>query len=113
MATTLKVLGQAKPGAAGWVTLYTVPPVTQTVVSSFVATNVSTTDGGNVQDSASARIRVGGAAGAVQQMIADHLVVLQGDMSSLPLFTLGAGDIVEVWATAGHIAFSLFGSENS
>ena len=107
MATTYKVLGQSNPAATTATTLYTVPAATQTVVSSVTIAN-------QASSSATFRIavRVAGAALAASQYIAYDVAVGAADTTVLTLgLTLGATDVITVYASTANLSFAAFGSE--
>lgn len=109
MATTYKVLGQSNPAATTATTLYTVPASTQAVVSTIVIANLAAT-------SATFRIacRVAGAALANSQYVAYDITVGASDSTALTLgVTLGAADIITVYASTANLTFTAFGSEIS
>lgn len=109
MPTTYKVLGQSAPSATTATTLYTVPSATQTVVSTIVVAN---------RDPASATfriaVRVAGASLANSQYVAYDVTVGASDSTALTLgLTLGATDVITVYASTANLTFSAFGSELS
>ena len=107
MATTYKVLGQSNPSATTATTLYTTPAATQTVVSTITVCNQAAT-------AASYRIavRVGGAALAATQYVAYDVSLPANATDTLTLgLTLGAADIITVYASSATMSFSAFGSE--
>lgn len=107
MATTYKVLGQSNPSATTATTLYTVPSVTQTVVSTVTVCNQAAT-------AATYRIavRVAGAALAATQYVAYDVSLPANATDTLTLgLTLGAADIITVYASTATMSFSAFGSE--
>jgi hypothetical protein len=107
MATTYKVLGQANPAATTAASLYTVPSVTQTVVSTITVCNQAAT-------AATYRIavRVNGAALAATQYVAYDVSLPANATDTLTLgLTLGAADIISVYASTATMSFSAFGSE--
>lgn len=107
MPTTYKVLGQSNPAATTATTLYTVPSATQAVVSTIVIANLSTS-------SATFRIavRVAGATLANSQYVAYDVAVGASDSTALTLgITLGAADVVTVYASSANLTFTAFGSE--
>ena len=107
MATTYKVLGQSNPAATTATTLYTVPSVTQTVVSTVTVCNQAAT-------AATYRIaiRVAGAALAATQYVAYDVSLPANATDTLTLgLTLGAADIITVYASTATMSFSAFGSE--
>lgn len=107
MAIAYKILGQQNPSATTATTLYTVPALTQAVVSTLVVANLAAT-------SATYRIacRIGGATLTNKQYIAYDVVVPANDSTAVTLgVTLGAGDIITVYASTANLSFSAFGSE--
>ena len=107
MATTYKVLGQQIPAATTQTTLYTVPSATQAVVSSIVICNQATS-------AATFRlaIRVAGATLATSQYIAYDVTVGASDSTVLTMgLTLGAADLLTVYASTATVSFSAYGSE--
>jgi hypothetical protein len=109
MATTYKVLGQSNPSATTATTLYTVPALTQTVVSTVTVCNQTSTAG-----TYRIAVRVAGGALAASQYVA-YDVSLPGNASdTLTLgLTLGAADVITVYASAATFSFNAFGSELS
>jgi len=109
MPTTYKVLGQSNPSATTATTLYTVPSATQAVVSTIVVANLDAT-------AASFRIavRINGATLANSQYVAYNITVGDSDSTTLTLgLTLGAADVITVYASTANVTFSAFGSEIS
>jgi len=107
MATTYKVLGQSIPTATTQTTLYTVPAATQTVVSSVVVCN-------QAASAATFRlaIRVAAATLATSQYIAYDVTVGANDSTVLTMgLTLGATDLLTVYASTATVSFSAYGSE--
>ena len=109
MPTTYKVLGQSNPSATTATTLYTVPALTQTVVSTVTVCNQTSTAG-----TYRIAVRVAGGALAASQYVA-YDVSLPGNASdTLTLgLTLGATDVITVFASAATFSFNAFGSELS
>jgi glucose-6-phosphate dehydrogenase assembly protein OpcA len=109
MPTTYKVLGQSNPSATTATTLYTVPSATQAVVSTIVVANLDAT-------AATFRIavRINGATLANSQYVAYNITVGASDSTTLTLgLTLGAADVITVYASTANVTFSAFGSEIS
>jgi hypothetical protein len=106
MATNYKVLGQSNPSATTATSLYTVPAA---IVSTITVCNQAAT-------AATYRIavRVAGAALAASQYIA-YDVSLPGNASdTLTLgVTLGATDVITVYASTATMSFNAYGSEIS
>jgi len=109
MATNYKVLGQSNPAATTPVSLYTVPAATQTIVSTVVVTNQAATAG-----TYRIAVRVAGATLATSQYIAYDVSLPANASDTLTLgLTLGAADVVTVYASSATFSFSAFGSELS
>jgi hypothetical protein len=109
MPTTYKVLGQSNPAATTLTSLYTVPAATQAVVSSIVIANLAAS-------SATFRIavRVAGSAISNEEYIAYDVTVGASDSTVLTLgITMGATDVLSVYASTTTLAFSAYGSEIS
>ena len=107
MATTYKVLGQVNPTATTETTLYTVPAGTQTVVSTISVANL--TQGELIFRIA---IRPAGATLATQHYIAYDSKVSGNDTTFITVgATLGATDVITVYASTANIVFNAFGSE--
>jgi glucose-6-phosphate dehydrogenase assembly protein OpcA len=109
MATTYKVLGQSNPSATTATTLYTTPAATQTIVSTITVCNQAAT-------AATYRIavRVAGAALAANQYVAYDVSLPANASDTLTLgVTLGATDVITVYASTATMSFSAFGSELS
>lgn len=107
MPQTHKVLGQSNPAATTLTTLYTVPASTQTIASTIVVANLAAT-------AATFRIAVrpAGAAIANQHYIAYDSAVAGNDSVILTLgLTVGATDVVSVYASTANVAFSMYGVE--
>lgn len=109
MPTNYKVLGQSNPAASTATSLYTVPAATQTIVSTVTVTNQTATAG-----TYRISVRVAGAADTPRQYFA-YDVSLPGNASdTLTLgLTLGATDVITVFASAATFSFQAFGSEIS
>jgi glucose-6-phosphate dehydrogenase assembly protein OpcA len=109
MPTTYKVLGQSNPAATTLTTLYTAPAATQAVISSIVIANLTSS-------AATFRIAVrpAGASIANSQYIAYDITVGASDSTVLTLgITIGATDVVSVYASTTTLTFSAYGSEIS
>ena len=107
MATTYKVLGQAKPTAATLTSLYTVPASTQTVVSTLTVSSLT-------NDLTTIRIAVQPAGAAIENknyLVYNNTIPGYSTAQFTIGITLGATDVVSVYDTAGTCAFNLFGSE--
>jgi hypothetical protein len=107
MATTYKILGQIT-GSAATSSLYTSPTSTQTVVSSLVVTNRSTSN----SNFWIAAIPSGDTL-SEENWVAFNVPISGSDSVALTLgLTLAAGDSVQVSGMATG-SFSLFGSQIS
>jgi hypothetical protein len=109
MATNYKVLGQVNPSATTATTLYTVPSATQSIVSTLTVTNQTATAG-----TYRISLRVAAAADNAKQYIAYDVSLPGNATDTLTLgVTLGATDVVTVYASAATFSFNAFGSELS
>lgn len=107
MATTYKVLGQVNPSATTATTLYTAPASTQTVVSTISVCNLT-----GAELSFRIAIRPGGATIANQHYIAYDSKVAGNDTTFITVgATLGATDVITVYASTANLVFNAFGSE--
>jgi hypothetical protein len=109
MPTNYKVLGQSNPAATTATTLYTVPAATQAIVSTLTVTNQTATAG-----TYRIAVRVAGATLAAAQYLAYDVSLPGNATDTLTLgVTLGATDVVTVYASAATFSFNAFGSELS
>jgi hypothetical protein len=109
MATNYKVLGQSNPAATTATTLYTVPAATQAIVSTITVCNQTATAG-----TYRIAVRVAGAALASAQYLAYDVSLPGNATDTLTLgVTLGATDVITVYASAATFSFNAFGSELS
>lgn len=110
MATVRKILGQSKPAATTDATLYTVPSVTDTVVSSIVvaeSNGVATTF--RVCADAS-----GGTATAAGKALAWDVAIPANGVVTLTLgITLAAAATLIIRAGTANVTFTAFGQENT
>ena len=107
MSTTYKVLGQSNPSATTATSLYTVPAATQTIVSTVTVCNQSSTAG-----SYRIEVRVAGGALAASQYIAYDVSLSGNATDTLTLgLTLGATDVITIYASSATMSFAAFGSE--
>lgn len=107
MATTYKVLGQVEPLATTDTTLYTVPSATQAVCSTLSVCNKAASAG-----TFRVRIKIAGAADDDKQFVCYDAPIAAKDTLLLTFgATLGAADVVVVYASSADISFQLFGSE--
>ena len=106
MATAYKVLGQSNPAAATDTTLYTVPALTETVVSTISIANLGTTGTFRIA------VRPAGAAIANQHYLVYDATLNANDSITLTLgVTLATTDVITVRASNTSFAFQAFGSE--
>jgi hypothetical protein len=109
MATNYKVLGQSNPAATTATTLYTVPAATQSIVSTLTVTNQTATAG-----TYRIAVRVAGATLAAAQYLAYDVSLPGNATDTLTLgVTLGATDVITVYASTADFSFNAFGSELS
>jgi hypothetical protein len=107
MPTTYKVLGQSNPTANTATNLYTVPVGTQAVLSSVVVCNQTA-----VAATFRLAVRVAGATLAAAQYVAYDVTVGASDSTALTLgLTMGATDVLTVYASTATLSFSAYGSE--
>jgi hypothetical protein len=106
VATTYKVLAQIEPAATTQTTLYTVPAVTEAIVSTLVVCNRGAAATYRVA------IRGAGAALADKHYVAYEANLGAGESEFMTAgFALDAGTIIAVYASHADVAFSVFGSE--
>lgn len=107
MATTYKVLGQVNPSATTATTLYTAPASTQVVVSTI---SVCNTTGGELTFRIA--IRPSGETLATKHYIAYDSKVAGNDSTFITIgATLGAADVITVYAGSSDLVFHAYGSE--
>ena len=107
MASTYKVLAQSAPSATTNTDVYTVGSGKSAVVSTITVAN---------RDTSSATFRIAirpaGATIANQHYIAYGVSIPANDTISLTLgVTLGATDVVTVYASSANLSINLFGAE--
>lgn len=110
MATEVyKVLGQSNPAAATLTDAYTVPADTEAVVSTIMVANRS-----SVKTQFRIAVAVAGAASSNEQFIAFDVDITGNNMQEVTVgITLGAGDVIRVFATLATVSFNIFGTEIS
>ena len=109
MPVTYKVLAQSAPSATTNTDIYTVGAGKQAVISTITIANRS-------GSSATYRIavRTSGATLANQHYVIYDSTVLPNDMVALTLgVSLGATDVVTVYASSANLSFNIFGTEIS
>jgi hypothetical protein len=107
MAITYKVLAQSAPSATTNTDVYTVGSGKQATVSTVTIAN-------RAASSATYRIaiRVAGSALSNEEYIAYDASVPANDTIALTLgITLGAADVVTVYASSANLSFNIFGAE--
>jgi hypothetical protein len=106
MPTTYKVLGQLAPASTSG-DLYTVPSVTEAIISTINVVNTGTTD-----STISIAIRKDGASIATNQYIVNGLVINpKVTFTYTSGLTMDSTDVITVSSTNNDCAFSAFGSE--
>lgn len=107
MASDYKNLGQSNPSAATDTLLYTVPASHQTIISSIVICNRSST-------ATSFRVAVlpgGGAVANEDYLYYDH-PILGNDTFAITLgITMNATDTLRIYATLATLSFNAYGDE--
>ena len=107
MPETRKVLGQSNPLAATLTDAYTVPAVTEVVVSTITVANRSA-----VATSFRVSIAPAGAADDDEQYIYYDIPIPANDTFAATLgLTLATTDVIRVYATLATLSFSVFGVE--
>jgi hypothetical protein len=107
MAITYKVLAQSAPSATTNTDIYTVGSGKQATVSTVTIANRSAS-------AATYRIaiRIAGSALSNEEYIAYDAAVPANDTIALTLgITLGAADVVTVYASSANLSFNIFGAE--
>jgi hypothetical protein len=105
--TTYKVLGQVAPAATTETDLYTVPASTETIISSLIVANRSST-------AATYRISVSvnGAATSTKDYLVYDAAISSNQTIALTLgVTLDATDKIRVYGSTANLSFSAYGSE--
>lgn len=109
MADTIKVLGQSNPSATTLTTLYTVPASTTAVCSSIVVCNQAASAG-----TFRVSVRVAGLADTAKQYLYYDVTIAANDTFTAVIgISLGAADVVSVYASSGTMSFNLFGVERT
>ena len=109
MTDVLKVLGQVAPSATTATTLYTVPDLTLTTVSSLVVCNRS---GSGVTYRVSVRVS-GAGADNKQYLFYDKALAANATDTHVIGMTLNQTDVVTVYGSDGNLTFNLCGVETS
>ena len=109
MTDVIKVLGQVDVSATTTTTLYTVPDLTQTTVSSLVICNR-----GGSAITFRVSIHVAGATADDKQFIFfDEDLAATTSRTVVIGICLGQADVVKVYASAANVSFNMFGGETS
>jgi hypothetical protein len=107
MATTYKILGQLNTPLNTLDTLYTVPALTSTVISTIAVCNQS-----NTATTYSIAVRPAGEAIANKHYINYNTPMPANDTVTLKIgITLAATDVISVSAGSATVSFLAFGSE--
>jgi len=107
MATTYKVLGQSNPAATTSTALYTVPALTKSIISTINVCNQSATDA-----TFRLAVSVAGAALAAKDYIVYDATVRGNGLQAFTMgITMGATDVLRIYASSATLSFSAFGSE--
>ena len=107
MADTLKVLGQVDAAATTVTTLYTVPDMTQTTISSIVAANRT---GSAITFRLSDHV-AGASADDKQYLYYDKSVAANDSLAIVIGITLNQADVLKVYTSAVDMSFNVFGCE--
>lgn len=108
--TTAKVLGQSAPGAATPTDLYTVPALTNTLITSLVVCNRSATTAALFR----VAVRPNGAVLADQHYLYYDVEIPPADtFIATTAFAIDAADIVTVRASTATLSFGLYGEETA
>jgi hypothetical protein len=109
MATEYKILAQSAPSATTATDIFTVGSGKQVVVST-----ISVSNRGASAASYRIALRKSGATLANEHYIAYDVTVNANDTTMITVgFTLGATDVITVYATSANLSFGVFGSEIS
>ena len=107
MADTVKVLGQVDAAATTVTTLYTVPDMTQTTISSIVAANRT---GSAITFRLSVHV-AGAGADDKQYLYYDKSVAANDSLAIVIGITLNQADVLKVYTSAVDMSFNVFGCE--
>ena len=109
MADVIKVLGQLDVSATTITTLYTVPDLAQTTVSSLVICNRS---GSGITFRVSVHV-AGAGADDKQFIFYDEALAATTTKTVVIGMCLNQADVVKVYASAANVSFNMFGVETS
>jgi hypothetical protein len=109
MAETPKVLGQLNPSPATLTTLYTVPPLTNSVVSTITVANRS-----NVETTFRIAVSPSGDVISNEHYLYYDVSIAGNDTFATTIgISLDENDVIRVWATLATLSFNVFGIERS
>jgi hypothetical protein len=104
-----KVLAQSAPAATTATNVYTVPPATETVVSTIVIANRDSSAG-----TFRLSVRPNGSAQADQHYIAYDVPIAANDSTTLTLgITMNAADVLTAYCSSADMSINVFGTEIS
>jgi len=107
MASTYKVLGQARPASTTDADLYTNPAGGQAIVSTIAVANTESTD-----DTFRIYIRQDGATAGTGNALAYDTPAKANTTTTLTLgVTIDAADVITVYSGSGNLTFQAFGLE--
>jgi hypothetical protein len=109
VADVIKGLGQVGPAATTTTTLYTVPNLNQTTVSSLVICNRT---GGSLSYRVSVHV-ADEATDNKQYLYYDKTLAANETFSAVLGLTLNQSDVVKVYASNTGLSFNMFGVETS
>jgi hypothetical protein len=109
MADNLKVLGQLDVSATTVTTLYTVPDMTQTTISSIVAANRT---GSAITFRLSVHV-AGAGADDKQYLYYDKSVSANDSFAIVLGITLNQTDVLKVYTSSANMSFNAFGCETT
>jgi hypothetical protein len=109
VAEALKVLGQLNPSATTLTTLYTVPALTSTVVSTLTVCEQN-----GVATNFRVSVAVAGAANNAKQYLYYNAPIEANETLALTLgITLATTDVLKVYAGTANLSFNAFGAETT
>lgn len=108
MATTYKVLGQSAPSTTANADLYTVPSLTQSVISTISVTNVT-----SAVATYRIYVRPNATAASASNALAYDIPLAANSVTALTIgITIDAADVITVQSSvANALTFQAFGSE--
>lgn len=109
MASNPKILGQSNPSATTLTVAYTVPALTKATISTITVCNRSVT-----ATSFRISVAVAAASDSPEQYLFYDLAINGKDTFGATIgITLGAGDVIRVYATLATLSFNIFGIEET